>query len=79
MVIMRSVSSDCALRAGESPSSPRASELIVNRDQLSMLTTRERDYSFDEIGWLGIEFFDTNLQTLPSLPFTCSLATARKP
>ena len=46
-----------------------------------MLTTRGRDYSFEEVaGWLsGAGFTDIRRETLPSPPFTSSLITARKP
>jgi hypothetical protein len=46
-----------------------------------LLTTRGRDYSFEEIaGWLtAAGFVDIKIQTLPSPPFTSSLVTARKP
>jgi len=46
-----------------------------------LLTTRGRDYSFDEIaGWLSAAgFIDTKMQRLPSPPFTSSLVTARRP
>ncbi len=46
-----------------------------------MLTTRGRDYSFDEIaGWLtAAGFIDIRLQTLPSPQFTSSLVVAHKP
>ena len=46
-----------------------------------LLTTRGRDYSFDETaGWLVTAgFADIRLTTLPSPPFTSSIVTARKP
>ena len=46
-----------------------------------VLTTRGRDYSFEEIaGWLtAAGFVDIKIQALPSPPFTSSLVTARKP
>jgi SAM-dependent methyltransferase len=46
-----------------------------------LLTTRGRDYSFEEIaGWLAAAgFIDTKVQTLPNPPFTSSLVTARRP
>jgi SAM-dependent methyltransferase len=46
-----------------------------------LLTTRGRDYSFDEIaGWLtAAGFIDTKVDTLPNPPFTSSLVTARRP
>lgn len=46
-----------------------------------LLTTRGRDYSFDEIsGWLGAAgFIDIKMYTLPNPPFTSSLVTARRP
>jgi SAM-dependent methyltransferase len=46
-----------------------------------LLTTRGRDYSFDETaGWLGAAgFSDVEMATLPSPPFTSSIVTARKP
>lgn len=46
-----------------------------------LLTTRGRDYSFDEIaGWLtAAGFIDTKVHTLPNPPFTSSLVTARRP
>jgi SAM-dependent methyltransferase len=46
-----------------------------------LLTTRGRDYSFDEIaGWLAAAgFIDIKLEPLPSPPFTSSLVTAHKP
>jgi len=46
-----------------------------------LLTTRGRDYSFEEIaGWLtAAGFIDIKVHTLPSPPFTSSLVTARKP
>ena len=46
-----------------------------------LLTTRGRDYSFDETaGWLGAAgFIDIQLTTLPSPPFTSSIVSARKP
>jgi len=46
-----------------------------------LLTTRGRDYSFDEIaGWLSAAgFIDTKMHRLPSPPFTSSLVTARRP
>jgi SAM-dependent methyltransferase len=46
-----------------------------------LLTTRGRDYSFDETAdWLATAgFADTRLTTLPSPPFTSSIVTARKP
>ena len=46
-----------------------------------LLTTRGRDYSFDETaGWLGAAgFTDIQMTTLPNPPFTSSIVTARKP
>ena len=46
-----------------------------------LLTTRGRDYSFDETaGWLaGAGFAEIRMTTLPSPPFTSSIVTARKP
>lgn len=46
-----------------------------------LLTTRGRDYSFEETeGWLALAGFgDIQLMTLPSPPFTSSIVTARKP
>lgn len=46
-----------------------------------LLTTRGRDYSFEEIaGWLtAAGFVDIKIQALPSPQFTSSLVTARKP
>jgi SAM-dependent methyltransferase len=46
-----------------------------------LLTTRGRDYSFDEtFGWLeAAGFIDVRETTLPSPPFTSSIVTARKP
>jgi SAM-dependent methyltransferase len=46
-----------------------------------LLTTRGRDYSFDEVSrWLGdAGFVDTRLETLPSPQFTSSMVIARKP
>ena len=46
-----------------------------------LLTTRGRDYSFDETaGWLGAAgFIDIQMTTLPSPPFTSSIVSARKP
>ncbi|MBI3758959.1 MAG: hypothetical protein HY269_04300 [Deltaproteobacteria bacterium] len=46
-----------------------------------LLTTRGRDYSFDETaGWLNSAgFTDIKMTTLPSPPFTSSIVTARKP
>jgi SAM-dependent methyltransferase len=46
-----------------------------------LLTTRGRDYSFDETaGWLGAAgFADIRMTTLPSPPFTSSIVSARKP
>ena len=46
-----------------------------------LLTTRGRDYSFDEtVGWLDAAgFVEMRLTTLPSPPFTSSIVTARKP
>jgi SAM-dependent methyltransferase len=46
-----------------------------------LLTTRGRDYSFDETtGWLQTAgFTDIRLTSLPSPPFTSSVVTARKP
>jgi SAM-dependent methyltransferase len=46
-----------------------------------LLTTRGRDYSFDETaGWLGAAgFIDIQITALPSPPFTSSIVTARKP
>ena len=45
-----------------------------------LLTTRGRDYSFDEIsGWLATAgFAEIRLTALPSPPFTSSIVTARK-
>jgi SAM-dependent methyltransferase len=45
-----------------------------------LLTTRGRDYSFDEVAeWMrGTGFTDIRLQTLPSPPFTSSMVLARK-
>ncbi len=46
-----------------------------------LLTTRGRDYSFDETsGWLSAAgFVEIKMTTLPSPPFTSSIITARKP
>jgi SAM-dependent methyltransferase len=46
-----------------------------------LLTTRGRDYSFDETaGWLAAAgFADIELMALPNPPFTSSIVTARKP
>ncbi len=46
-----------------------------------LLTTRGRDYSFDEVSdWLGdAGFVDIQLEALPSPPFTSSMVLARKP
>ncbi len=46
-----------------------------------LLTTRGRDYSFDETAeWLGAAgFIDIQITALPSPPFTSSIVTARKP
>jgi hypothetical protein len=46
-----------------------------------LLTTRGRDYSFDEVsGWLGeAGFVDIKHEALPSPQFTSALVTARKP
>lgn len=46
-----------------------------------LLTTRGRDYSFDETaGWLSAAgFIEIQMTTLPSPPFTSSIVTARKP
>jgi SAM-dependent methyltransferase len=46
-----------------------------------LLTTRGRDYSFDEVSqWLGdAGFVDVRLEALPSPPFTSSMVLARKP
>jgi SAM-dependent methyltransferase len=46
-----------------------------------LLTTRGRDYSFDEVtDWLAkAGFAEIRLTTLPSPPFTSSIVTARKP
>jgi SAM-dependent methyltransferase len=46
-----------------------------------LLTTRGRDYSFDETaGWLGAAgFAEIQMTTLPSPPFTSSIVSARKP
>jgi hypothetical protein len=46
-----------------------------------LLTTRGRDYSFDETAeWLeAAGFADIRLTALPSPPFTSSIVTARKP
>ena len=46
-----------------------------------LLTTRGRDYSFDEVSrWLGdAGFVDIRHEALPSPPFTSSMVTARKP
>ena len=46
-----------------------------------LLTTRGRDYSFEEIArWMtAAGFVDIKIQSLPSPPFTSSLVTARKP
>lgn len=46
-----------------------------------LLTTRGRDYSFDETaGWLAAAgFAEIRMTTLPSPPFTSSIVTARKP
>ena len=46
-----------------------------------LLTTRGRDYSFDEVGdWMrAAGFKEIRLEHLPSPPFTSSIVTARKP
>ncbi len=46
-----------------------------------LLTTRGRDYSFDEVArWLGdAGFVDIRHEALPSPPFTSSMVIARKP
>jgi 3-hydroxy-5-methyl-1-naphthoate 3-O-methyltransferase len=46
-----------------------------------LLTTRGRDYSFDEVSrWLSdAGFVDIKHEALPSPPFTSSMVTARKP
>ena len=46
-----------------------------------LLTTRGRDYSFEETaGWLeAAGFVDLKLTTLPSPPFTSSIVTGRRP
>jgi 3-hydroxy-5-methyl-1-naphthoate 3-O-methyltransferase len=46
-----------------------------------LLTTRGRDYSFDEVSqWLrDAGFVDIRLEDLPSPPFTSSMVLARKP
>jgi SAM-dependent methyltransferase len=46
-----------------------------------LLTTRGRDYSFDEVArWLSdAGFIDISHETLPSPPFTSSMVIARKP
>jgi SAM-dependent methyltransferase len=46
-----------------------------------LLTTRGRDYSFDEVSrWLAdAGFVDINHEELPSPPFTSSMVIARKP
>ena len=46
-----------------------------------LLTTRGRDYSFDEVSrWLGdAGFVNIRHETLPSPPFTSSMVIARKP
>jgi SAM-dependent methyltransferase len=46
-----------------------------------LLTTRGRDYSFDETaGWMSTAgFIDIQMTTLPSPPFTSSIVSARKP
>ncbi|HZC45032.1 MAG TPA: methyltransferase [Candidatus Acidoferrum sp.] len=46
-----------------------------------LLTTRGRDYSFDEVSrWLGdAGFVDIRHEALPSPPFTSSMVIARKP
>jgi SAM-dependent methyltransferase len=46
-----------------------------------LLTTRGRDYSFDEVSrWLGdTGFVDIKLEALPSPQFTSSMVIARKP
>jgi SAM-dependent methyltransferase len=46
-----------------------------------LLTTRGRDYSFDEVkGWFDAAGFDQiQLQQLPSPPFNSSIVTSRKP
>jgi len=45
-----------------------------------LLTTRGRDYSFDEVSrWLGdAGFVDIRHEELPSPPFTSSMVTARR-
>src|SRR6266851_7114600 len=46
-----------------------------------LLTTRGRDYSFEEVaGWMrGAGFTGMRLETLPSPPFSSSMVMARKP
>jgi hypothetical protein len=46
-----------------------------------LLTTRGRDYSFDEVSrWLeDAGFVDIKHEALPSPPFTSSMVIARKP
>jgi SAM-dependent methyltransferase len=46
-----------------------------------LLTTRGRDYSFDEVAdWMRVAGFSgIRMDTLPSPPFTSSIVTARKP
>jgi SAM-dependent methyltransferase len=46
-----------------------------------LLTTRGRDYSFEEVAeWMrSAGFTDTRLQALPSPPFSSSIVMARKP
>jgi hypothetical protein len=46
-----------------------------------LLTTRGRDYSFDEVSnWLAAAgFVGTRCEELPSPPFTSSLVTALRP
>jgi len=46
-----------------------------------LLTTRGRDYSFEEVAeWVhGAGFTDVRLQSLPSPPFSSSMVLARKP
>jgi SAM-dependent methyltransferase len=46
-----------------------------------LLTTRGRDYSYDEVsGWLAAAgFVDIRLQPLPAPPFTSAMVIARKP
>jgi N-acetylglutamate synthase-like GNAT family acetyltransferase len=46
-----------------------------------LLTTRGRDYAFDETaGWLrAAGFIEIQMTALPSPPFTSSIVSARKP